>query len=150
MKKQFSFSLDNIPGSLEKRVFIGGDYRNIAILREIKKLVSKLGFQPILLADFTIPREGEFDSALFLLSKCKFAIFEVSYHSGANMELAKCKDYKVRVLLIYQVLFEPTPHKSSMICSFVESYNNAQLWSYPNFSEMKKIIKQWLSRRSSG
>lgn len=145
MKRQFSFSLDNIPGIPEKRVFIGGDYGNIAVLKEIRKLVSKLGFQPILLADFTIPTEEEFDTALLLLSKCKLAIFEVSYHSAANMELVKCKDYNVRVLLIYQFLLEPPRHKSAMVNSFVKSYENAQLWAYPDFREMKKIISEWLS-----
>ena len=149
MRERFLLSIDNIPGSFEQRVFIGGDYTNIAILREIRKLVSKLGFQPILLADFTIPTGEVFETAVFLLSRCKYVIFEVSTKSAAYMELVKCKDFKVRVLLIYQALFEPTTHKSSMIRSFVKSYKNAQLWSYPNFSEMKKIVKQWLSKEKS-
>jgi hypothetical protein len=49
------YSLSRIPGEYEKRVFIGGNYDNISVLREIKKIVSDLGYYPILALEFDVP-----------------------------------------------------------------------------------------------
>lgn len=39
--------IDPLPGTWDKRVFVGGDYDHLAVLKAIQKAVIKSGFQPI-------------------------------------------------------------------------------------------------------
>lgn len=143
MSKKKLSTIDNLPGSHNKRVFIGGNYKNIAVLRAIYEFVQKNKFQPILAANFTIPEEKENKTALFLLKSCKLAIFEMSTSGsgGECMELQKTKDYKNITLVLYQILYDDSkPDVPRMI----KSMKHLKIWAYPNLKVLRGIIKDWL------
>lgn len=147
--KEKLFTIDNLPNKYEKRVFIGGNYKNIALLREVYKFVEQNKFQPILVADFTIPEEKENEIALFLLKNCKFAIFEMSTSSsgGELMELERTKDYKNITLVLYQIIYSDLEADvPRMIKSLKKIKNNLEIWAYPNLRELKNTISQWLEK----
>jgi len=150
--KEKLFTIDNLPSKYEKRVFIGGNYKNIALLREVYKFVEQNKFQPILVADFTIPEEKENEIALFLLQSCKFAIFEMSTlgSGGELMELERTKDYKNITLVLYQIIYaDLEPDVPRMIKSLKKIKNNLEIWAYPNLDELKNTISKWLEKDGS-
>ncbi len=97
--------LDCLPGTYNNRVFIGGNYDLISSLRDIKAAVYKLnsGFVPILpIDDFQIPQAQIYEWDLRLLHNCRYAIFEVTLPAGELFEIARCVEYGVTALLVYQ------------------------------------------------
>jgi hypothetical protein len=100
----------SLPGSHRDRVFIGGSYKkhNVLLLKDIKREVRNWKFTPIFADDFELRQQDRdvHDVTLWLLHACRLAIFEVSIHSGALMELERVNDYGIyRVLLLYQNLY---------------------------------------------
>jgi hypothetical protein len=68
-------------GPKEKRVFIGGNYRNIALLRCIKRIVEDFMFVPVMpieLTETSKPKYEQFihDIRMEILGECSFAISE--------------------------------------------------------------------------
>lgn len=76
--KKAKYSIDSPPGTIDLRVFIGGKYSLMPILREIENVVFENGFQPIIAYDFNIPRDKTREYTLRLLFQHKHAIFEVT------------------------------------------------------------------------
>lgn len=135
-------SLSEIPGNIENRVFIGGNYDNISVLREIKKIVSDLGYQPILALEFDVPIEKVHDNDLLLLHNCNYSIFEVTIPDGHLMELERAEEYGVKTLVIFQARDEerkPPPSISSMILSL-----DLPKYGYLNFKDLKEKITEFL------
>jgi class 3 adenylate cyclase/tetratricopeptide (TPR) repeat protein len=99
-KNMKKLDINNIPGKYEDRVFIGGNYDWMPVLREIGKYTEENGFQPILAYDFKIENDiHHFD--LRLLHQCKYAIFDETHPAGELMEIERSKDYEVSVFIIY-------------------------------------------------
>jgi hypothetical protein len=139
------FSLSEIPGKIENRVFIGGNYDNIGILRTISDFVSNLGYQPIMALDFDVPLSEVHHYDLLLLHNCKYAIFEVTLPNGHLMELERAKDYGVETFAVYQARDEkrkPPPTISSMILSL-----KILKYGYLDFDELKVRISKFLPSR---
>jgi tetratricopeptide (TPR) repeat protein len=89
--------------SWEKRVFVGGGYREFAILNEIKRIAEDNGFDAILVADFQIPGGLVHHHSLMLLHECRAAIFDLSSEAGQLMEIERLRDYGIsETLLVYQ------------------------------------------------
>lgn len=136
------YSLSRIPGKLEKRVFIGGNYDNISVLRKIESIVSDFGYQPILALEFDVPIEKVHDYDLLLLHNCKYSIFEITIPNGHLMELERSKEYAVETLVVFQVRDEkrePPPSISKMVLSL-----DLPKFGYLDFEELKKKISEFL------
>ena len=136
--------INKMPGKYENRVFIGGNYDHMAVLKEIEKYIKKSGFQPILAYDFDVPKNKIHDFDLRLLQNCKYAIFDETHPAGELMEIERTKDYGTIVLIIYQIRdpenIEPPAQVTSMVTSL-----DYPMKGYNTFDELKNIITTWLS-----
>ncbi len=79
--------INRIPGLIKNRVFIGGDYDLMPILRFIKSIVAREKLTPILPFDFGIPREDTAGESHRLLQACPRAIFEATINAGHLLEI---------------------------------------------------------------
>lgn len=137
------YSISRIPGQLEKRVFIGGNYDNVAVLRQIASMVIELGYQPIFALDFVMPRDRTREYSLRLLHNCSYAIFEITLGNGHIVEIERAKDYDVDVLLVYQVVDEksgPPPSVTQMVLS-----SSFAKFGYRTFGELREYVQTFLS-----
>ena len=138
LKKQ---PIDPLPGTWDKRVFIGGSYDQLAILREIQEIVIRTKtFQPILAYEFSVPQDKIHHHDLMLLHCCRLAIFEVSTGNGHLMEIERAKDYDVEVLLVYSSRNGPSHSMSSMLQTA-----GYPLVPYIDLNDLAKKITSWLS-----
>lgn len=140
--------LDFLPGSRETRVFCGGNYDLIGSIRDVKSAVFNVeaGFVPILpYDDYQIPVGQIYDSDLRLLHNCKYAIFEVSMPAGELFEIARCAEYKVKTLLVYQARGpqEAPPRARTML---LESGQHEHR-SYRDALHLAEIVKEFLVQR---
>jgi len=142
------YNIDKILGNLENRIFVGGNYDNMVLLREICKIVSSLGFQPILAWDFDVPLYEIHDYDLRLLHNCKYAIFEVSAPAGELMEIEKIRDWNITTLLLYQVRDPHNPSPPSSLTSMLKTfkYNKLTMEWYSDIDELKEKILNWINR----
>lgn len=141
--KERKCSLSEIPGKFEKRVFIGGNYDNISVLREIEAIVSDLGYQPILALEFDVPSDRIHDYDLLLLHNCRHSIFEVTLPDGHLMELERAKEYDVKTLVVFQTRDgsrKPPPSVSSMKMSLKDLPKQG----YLDFKDLKRIVSEFL------
>lgn len=137
--------LDILPGSRDSRVFCGGNYDLIGSIRDVKSAVFQVGadFMPILpYDDYQIPIGQIYDSDLRLLHNCKYAIFEVSMPAGELFEIARCAEYKVKTLLVYQARgpAEAPPRARTML---LESGQHEHR-SYRDAPHLGEIVREFL------
>lgn len=133
---------ERLPGGLAKRVFIGGSYRNMDRLRDIKKAVDACGFFGVIARDYKIEKRDIHDWDLRLLHNCMHAIFYLSAAAGELMEIERARDYRCRMLLLYGVKGEDTPspeHLSSMVRSA-----GYPLRGFLDTDHLKRIVTQFL------
>jgi tetratricopeptide (TPR) repeat protein len=136
-------SINQIPDIWEKRVFIDGNYNNLVVLKEIKEIVIRFGYTPILALDFDVPEQLIHHHDLMLLHNCKYAIFEVSQGNGHLMEIERAKDYDVCTLLVFSARDEqrrPSSDMSSMLRTIGPELNG-----YMSLDELRSIIRDFLS-----
>jgi hypothetical protein len=105
LKKGYELGSPTIEKS--KRVFVGGSYKNIAILRYIGDSVRECDFSPMLPIDFEVSHDKAiYPDAMSLLHNCGSAIFEVTFDSGHLMEIERARNYKLfpneNILLLFQ------------------------------------------------
>lgn len=114
------YSVDMPPGIIEKRVFIGGNYTLMPILREIEEAVSIQGFQPIVALDFDIPRERTRDYTIRLMFQCRYAIFEMTLPDGQIVEYLRAHGFQdFNILQLYMATDETRePPKTVSIMSW--------------------------------
>lgn len=95
---------NQLPGTYEERVFVGGNYNVAGNLRAIKRYVESAGFVPVFpLDDYKIPEEQIHDWDIRLLHNCKYAIFDVSVPAGELMEIERALTFRTRTLLLFQI-----------------------------------------------
>lgn len=140
--------LDFLPGAYDSRVFIGGNYESISDLRDIRDAVFKLqaGFIPILPHDdFQIPPYQIYEWDLRLLHNCKYAIFEVTHPGGELFEIARCGDYKVITLLVYQArgFTEAPPRVKTMLLGS----GSHEHQSYLNREQLYQVVDKFLRQK---
>jgi len=131
-----------LPGRWHKRVFIGGDYDHLAILREIQAEVLSSGFQPILPYDFFVPPNLIHHHDLMLLHCCRLGIFEVSSPAGQLMEIERAKDYDTDIILFYSDR-NGAPHSLSTMVS-TAGYT---MEPYDDIPELRKKVRDWLATK---
>ncbi len=99
------FSVDAPPGKIEDRVFIGGNYALMPVLREIAKSVREVGLQPIIAYDFDIPRDKTREYSLRLAYQCKYAIFELTIPDGQLVEAVRANmANEIKILQLYMAM----------------------------------------------
>lgn len=134
--------IDPLPGTWDKRVFIGGDYDHLSILKEIQDAVIRSGFQPILPYDFIVPSNLIHHHDLMLLHCCRLGIFEVSSSAGQLMEIERAKDYDVDVILFYTERDGPPHSLTSMVPTA-----GYRMEAYNDISDLKQKVVNWLATR---
>lgn len=134
---------------LRKRVFLGGNYDNIAVLREIRKMIERCGFHPILALDVDMLEEEIHRQDLCLLSNCTYAIFEETFPAGELMELERAGDYPniKRIYIFYQARFNKEEHPaqlSSMIVSMAQEIKGSRviIEGYLDFEDLDNVISK--------
>lgn len=141
-------SLSNIPGKREKRVFIGGNYKHIATLREVSDYVKKSGYTPILASEFGIDPEQTYDQSIKLLKNCQYAIFEETQSAGDLMELQETRELDILPVIFYQANKSDDPPPSS-ISSLVRT-SGIPMIGYEHFSQLQKHILEILRNIKNG
>ena len=134
-------SMSKIPGSYNKRVFIGGDYSHYPLIREMKRTVSDLGFTPIVANEFEMREEEIHDCTMRLLHSCKNAIFDVSTISGALMEIERIRDYNTRALIVFSIK-EKTGIPKQQVTRMIDPALSQR--GYRDFEELHRIIENFL------
>lgn len=136
------------------KVFIGGNYDNMIVLREIKQIVATLEFKPVLAIDEypEMPIKDIHATDLELLSSCEYAIFEETFPAGELMELERALDYGVKTLVIYQTrkpgLLGYPSQLTSMAVSLVQekAFNDITLFGYPSLIVLRRFLHGFLKR----
>lgn len=134
--------IDPLPGTWDKRVFVGGDYDHLSILREIQDAIIRSGFQPILPYDFLVPPQLIHHHDLMLFHCCRLAIFEVSSPAGQLMEIERAKDYDVDTILFYTDRDGPPHSLTSMVLTAGHI-----MQPYSDISDLKQKITNWLATK---
>jgi hypothetical protein len=149
-------TMKNLGGTKpEKRVFIGGSYKNIALLRCISRIVKKCTHEPFLICDMPakFSDSESHDGSMEILENCNIAIFEVSVSNGYLMEIERCYGMTERckemaVLLIWQVTNannqsnEPTCTKMLLGSPFERKH-------YEKINDLDEIIGDFLKNKST-
>jgi len=139
------YSVDALPGTIEKRVFIGGNYALMPVLREIEKIVGDFGFQSIIAYDFEIPLEKTREYTLRLLYQCKFAIFEETLSNGHLVEIARTSGFtEIQMLQVYMAMDERKETPKTMSIMLWQSKPSPQ--GYTTIQELHEIVETFLSR----
>jgi biotin operon repressor len=142
------YSLDNPPGTREKRVYVGGNYDFMATIRELMKCVKECGFEPIMAYDFDVPKDKIHEYDLKLLSKCKRALFEVSSSNGYHYEIDDCLHRRTSCLLLYQIRDETAMSNDSVshvLTTISIDGVKPKIKGYVTFADAKEKISGWLS-----
>jgi len=135
-----------LPGIFEKpwevRVFIGGSYKEIAIINEIRRRVTEKGYEPVVASDFEIPEDLVHHHSLMLLHECKYAIFDLSQEAGQLMEIERVRDYDVKTLAVYQAT-RGEPKITEMLKALLNSMQ-IPTKRYRDFPELNQHISSFL------
>jgi len=128
----------------EKRVFIGGNYTShTSNLLKIKEIVVRLGFEPVIVDDYLIPKERIRQFSLMLLHTCKFAIFDVTTAGGQYIEIERAADYDIKPLLIFSA---DSPNRDQPLTSGLKMLAAEDLTAYRDMeTELEPLIKRYLS-----
>lgn len=144
--------------SKSKDVFIGGNYDNIAVLREIKKYVKEAKFCPQLAIDKypKLSLEETHDKDIELAKSCPTNIYEGTFSAGELMEVERAalrEGVVKKILVVYQrrkkqALHDPTRYPtqmSSMLVSLAKGKPEIiTLFGYPDFTVLRSFIKGFL------
>ena len=133
--------IDPLPGTWDKRVFIGGDYDHLSTLRDIQEAVIASGFEPIIPFYFMVPEKLIHHHDLMLLHCCRLGIFEATLPAGQLMEIERAKDYDVKTILFIADRDGP-PHSLSMMIQ--TAGHTIEL--YKDTPDLKQKVKNWLAR----
>jgi hypothetical protein len=127
----------------ETNVFVGGNYRNIAILRYVERIITDFRLSPILASNFK-PSESEiYIHAMRLLQDCGSAIFEITFDAGHLMEIERAMNLidKRNILLLYQQLERDEKHYTRMLWGL-----EVEQVGYMHVDELAERVKAFLNR----
>jgi hypothetical protein len=140
-------SVDSPPGKIEDRVFVGGNYVLMPILRLIEDVVREKGFQPIIPYDFDIPREKTREYTLRLLYQCRLAIFEETLGDGHMVEVARTSGFgEIGILQIYMAMNESKEPPKTMSIMVWQSKPPPE--GYLTINELREIVEAFLARHA--
>ncbi len=126
----------------ETKIFVGGNYRNIAVLRYIERIVMKFGLSPILASNFKAGESEVYFHAMHLLQDCGSAIFEITFDAGHLMEIERAMHRidKKNILLLYQQIERDKKHYTQMLWGM-----EVEQVGYMRIDELKKNLKSFLN-----
>lgn len=140
--------IESVSVRRQTKVFVGGNYKNIAVLREIERIVMDSGLSPILASNFKVG-ESEIESeiyfhAMLLLQDCGSAIFEITFDAGHLMEIERATSMnlidKENILLLYQQLEQDKKHYTRMLWGM-----EVEQVGYMRIDELEENIKSFLN-----
>lgn len=147
-----------LSGVREKRVFIGGFYNNIALLRYIRDIVSDAGYYPKLVGDIIeaavrderISLDEMHDASTEILEGCKYAVFEISASNGHTMEIKHCdllkeRGNEIHKLLLWQLHYEGLD-TDPKVTSLIRKYKS-DMMEYKEIGELRDLVREFLSDR---
>lgn len=130
-------------GKQEKRVFIGGNYKNIALLRHIVSIVEDIdNFKAAIPVNFPedYPENIIYDVSMKILEGCSHAIFEISFSNGHLMEIERAKRLGKHTILLWQKnRTESAPLVTRMLMA--DGFTKC---GYRNFTELASAINDFL------
>jgi hypothetical protein len=145
MKIEPKYSIDEPPGTLENRVFIGGNYSFGSRIEDIADVVVDCDYQPIIVWEFGITPGTERHSSKQILKQCRYAIFEVSSNAGHFFEMDDADEYSLSCLCLWDAHQGSSPNISAMVQShsvFVRNhkpYRNTRELQYEVFNFLKNL-----------
>jgi len=111
--------IESVSVRREIKVFVGGSYRNIAVLRHIEKIVMECGLSPILASNFKAGKSEIYLHAMHLLEDCGSAVFEITFDAGHLMEIERASASRLidnkNILLLYQQTEQDEKHHTRML-----------------------------------
>jgi len=147
--KERKCNINKIPGTIDDRVFIGGNYDVMLPLIEICEVVFSAGLIPIFPYDFDIPEDEINECDTILVQNCKFAIFENTIDGGQIKEFQIAKNNDVKILVVYNVRDSSRQEKPSQATSMIstDKYALKELKYYTLIEELNEIINEWITRK---
>jgi len=140
------YSVDTPPGTMENRVFIGGNYALMPVLREIERIIHEYNYQPVIAYDFNIPKENTREYTLRLLNLCRVGIFEVTLSNGHLVELARTTGFpETKILQVYMALDQRKDTPKTM--SVMVWQSTPPPVGYVTFDELEDIVLAFLSQK---
>jgi hypothetical protein len=146
-----------LPGTFESRVFIGGSYKAAAaktglaprvLLEQLKTMVLGVGLCPILADEYQVgnPDRDIHHDAIWLLSSCRTAIFELTEFSGALMEIERSADFGTRCIVLHHDPRKLGLRLSWMLTSFAQEHGDRiSLYGYLTPDEAVNAARNWLN-----
>jgi len=143
MKIEVKYTMDNPPGTFERRVFIGGNYSFGSRIEDIADAVIDCEFTPIIVWEFGIVQGTERHSSAQILKQCKYAIFEVSSDAGQMYEMEDADKYSLITLCLWDGHQGLVPKISAMTQSHPVFKKNNK--SYKNTRTLQYEVAKFLS-----
>lgn len=115
-------------------------------MEAMRDTVEKLNYEAIVAIDFDMPDGMEvYHKCLTLLHCCKYAIFDLSKHSGQLLEIERAPDYGVKTLAIWPKSME---EEISQMLKSCLSFRSIEYASYTDkkYEEFEVIFRNWFSR----
>jgi len=137
------YGIETIPGTLDKRVFVGGGYALMPILKVIREEVEHLGFIPIMATDTVIP-EGRYEEyCIRWVQNCRYAIFEMTLNGGHITELNEARNSKgnISVKEVYMCQDE-TRRLPRTAHGFLKEHKEAE--GYVTIDELRTSVRRFL------
>jgi tetratricopeptide (TPR) repeat protein len=137
--------LDSLTVSKSSNVFVGGNYKNIGLLRYIVDRVRECGFSSIMAIDFEVTSEEDiYAHAMALLQDCGSAIFEITFDSGHLMEIERAINSKFfpkeNILLLFQKRKNTRDHYISKMLLGLQ----VKPVGYMRIEEIPDLVKKFL------
>lgn len=139
--KDEKFDISDIPGKMEERVFVGGNYTYLSLLRSIRNWIKQAGFTPILADDFDVPKNkiNEYDQ--ILVHNSKYALFEITTDAGHLPEIERAaKDYSKLVLCVYQVRNESDRSPPPQVSKMLTTLPDLSMFGYVTVEELEAFL----------
>lgn len=129
----------------DKRVFVGGSAVLGPIIEEMRKVITSLGFDPVIPVDFDMPPGMTiYHKCLALLHACKYAVFDVSEQAGQMLEMDRAPEYAVQTIAVW------SRNSEFRITEMLKSrlYDRGiPCKPYDTFDEMKTVLGEFFQRR---
>lgn len=145
----------NINKAKKEKVFIGGNYDNMALLRKIQDYIDTKHFDPqiVLIKHPKLPPWEIHKRCIETLKACDYAIFEETFPAGELMELESvATTKKISTLILYQIRgsesFGYPSQLSSMVTSLAQEreFEKITLAGYSSIDTLPLLIHGFLGR----
>lgn len=137
------YDINDIPGALDNRIFVGGDYNVMKpILREICEVIYSLNLQPIFALDFNIPSEEMKEQCVRLVSNCRYVILEMTpgtpgYGHAQEYEHAQRNNSKILIVA----------HRNLGALITTDRYSYKDVEHYETMDNLREVISKWLTEK---